>query len=200
VGRFLDALEARGLMERALVVLLADHGEEFWEHGGFEHGHTFHQELLHVPLVFWAPPVRPQRIDAPVSQVDVVPTLLDALGLEPPEPLDGVSLWPAITGGRALRAREIVAHNSLRGPDRQTLVDWPWKLIAFFGNDPPRLYDLESDPAEQLDLAEREPERTAAMLARLRELMPGKGVSARGPAVELDAELQQELEALGYAE
>ena len=200
VGRFLDALEERGVMERALVVFVSDHGEELWEHGGFEHGHVFYQELLHVPLVFWAPPVRPLRIEAPVSQVDVLPTVLDALGLPAPDELDGVSLWPALTGGAVPQNREIVAHNSLRGPERQTLVAWPWKLIAYLGNEPPRLFDLEADPGEQTDLSEEQPERTAEMLERLRRKLPATTTSARGRAVQLDEELRLELEALGYLE
>jgi arylsulfatase A-like enzyme len=198
VGRFLDALEQRGVMQRALVVFVADHGEEFWEHGGFEHGHAFHQELLHVPLVFWAPRLRPGRIAAPVSLVDVLPTLLDALGLPAPAGLDGVSLWPALCGGRAPEGREILAQNSLRGPDRRVLVAWPWKLIAGSDDAPPRLFDLASDPGEQTDLAAREPERTREMLARLARLLPAGAGPALGHEVELDAGARRELEALGY--
>ncbi|UCE87113.1 MAG: sulfatase [Deltaproteobacteria bacterium] len=85
VGRLLDGLEARGLLTDTLVMLTSDHGEEFFEHDGFEHGHSAYQELLHVPLVVWGPGVRPGRISPPVSHVDLVPTLLDALGQPVPE-------------------------------------------------------------------------------------------------------------------
>ena len=65
----------------ATVVLFSDHGEEFWEHGYFEHGHNFHDELLHVPLVIRSPNMKPGRSDAPTSLLDVAPTILELEGL-----------------------------------------------------------------------------------------------------------------------
>jgi arylsulfatase A-like enzyme len=199
VGRLLDALAARGLFERALVVFAADHGEELWDHGDFEHGHSLYGELLRVPLVFWAPGLAPRRHAAPVSLVDVLPTLLDALSLPVPEGLDGVSLWPTLARGADPPAREIVAHNTLRGHDRQALLAWPWKLVVDAEGGASELYDLAADPGETRDLRAAEPERAAQLLARLRERLPA-GAPARAREVELDPELRRELRALGYAE
>jgi arylsulfatase A-like enzyme len=199
VGRLLDALAARGLFERALVVFAADHGEELWEHGDFEHGHSLYGELLQVPLVFWAPGLAPRRHAAPVSLVDVLPTLLDALSLPLPEGLDGVSLWPALARGTDPPLRELVAHNTLRGHDRQALLAWPWKLVVDAEGGAPELYDLAADPGETRDLGAAEPERAAQLLARLRERLP-PGAPARAREVELDPELRRELRALGYVE
>ncbi|HET9209338.1 MAG TPA: sulfatase-like hydrolase/transferase, partial [Thermoanaerobaculia bacterium] len=86
-GRFLDLLKWLGLYDQSLVILVGDHGEEFAEHGGFEHGRTLFGEVLRVPLVVKYPGGRwaGERIDAPVDLVDVAPTVLaEAGGAETP--------------------------------------------------------------------------------------------------------------------
>ena len=97
-----------------MVVLTSDHGEELFDHGGFEHGHAMWQELLHVPLVVWAPGVEPGRETAPVSLVDVAPTVLDSLGIAPPTPFDGISLWANLTAVEPLPQRPLFAEGVRR--------------------------------------------------------------------------------------
>ncbi len=194
---FLAGLEERGLADETLVVLTADHGEELFDHGGFEHGHSLHQELLHVPLVVWGPGVQPGRIDAPVSLVDVLPTLLDALGLPAISGIDGVSLWPLLSRRAPLGARPIVAEGTLHGPERRALVRWPWKLVETDGG-ASRLFDLERDPGERSDLAEAEPERVRALAAELDRLRAGARPDAAAP--EIDDGTRRDLSALGYLE
>ncbi|MEE9606257.1 MAG: sulfatase [Myxococcota bacterium] len=98
-------LAEAGLLERSLVVITADHGEEFLEHGFVEHGWTLYQESIHVPLMFWAPPLlAPARIEEPVSLVDVLPSALALLGIEPGDArLDGAPLFA--TGPEGVRPR-----------------------------------------------------------------------------------------------
>jgi len=187
-------LAERGLARETLVVLTADHGEELFDHGGFEHGHTLHQELLHVPLVLWGPGVVPQRIEAPVSLVDVAPTLLDALGLPPLARAAGVSLWPLVTRGEPLPARDLHAGGTLYGPARSAVVRWPWKLVAVEGG-APALYDLASDPGEARDLAAADPERVRALAA----LLPAPAAGSGASAPSLDARTREQLRELGYA-
>ncbi len=89
ITTFLDGLESRGLGD-ALIVLTSDHGEEFWESGGVEHGHAIVEEVVQVPLVVRWGSDRPPRVSRDkVSQVDLLPSLLDHLGLTPPAHLDG---------------------------------------------------------------------------------------------------------------
>ena len=186
-------LAERKLLGETLVVLTADHGEELFDHGGFEHGHTLHQELLHVPLVLWGPGVRAQRIETPVSLVDVTPTLLDALGLPPLAGAAGVSLWPLVTRGEPLTARALSAGGTLYGAERTAIVRWPWKLVAVEGG-APALYDLASDPNEERDLAGASPERVSALAAEL----PDRAPRAGAPAPVLDAKTREQLSELGY--
>jgi len=94
LGRLFGFLRQRGLEETTLVVVVADHGEEFLEHGGVDHGHTFYQELLHVPLVISGPGVSPGQVDSSwVGSYDLAPTLLALTGAEVPEVMEGRDLF-----------------------------------------------------------------------------------------------------------
>ena len=134
-GRFMTDLEARDLLEETVVVVLADHGEEFGEHGRWQHGLTLYPEQLHVPLLIRLPrrvysSTAGARIGDMASQVDVLPTLLGILGLEIPDGLDGRPLvkvagrgsrrsqafsWLDKGGGRELEsvriAERLIVHN-----------------------------------------------------------------------------------------
>jgi arylsulfatase A-like enzyme len=196
LSRLLDGLAERGVLERGVVVLTADHGEEFFDHGALEHGHTLYHELLRVPLVVWGSGVRAGRHREPVSLVDVLPTLLDAVGLAVPEGTDGASLWPLLTGRGGLRAeRQLVAENSLYGDQRRAIIEWPWKLVVDVERPDTALFDLERDPAESENLAAARPEIVERLGAALERRVPRR--SGEAP-VELDAETREELRALGY--
>jgi choline-sulfatase len=200
LARLLGGLEARGLLDQTLVVLTSDHGEELFDHGGFEHGHTLYQELLHVPLIVWGPGVQAGRVDVPVSLVDILPTLLEALQLPVPPDLAGRSLWPLLRGGEAPPPRAFYAEGALHGRDRKALLRWPWKLVVT-EDEAPRLYDLSADPAERSERAAEEPERVAELLRELRE-GTAEAAARRGETVpaRIDAEIRAQLEALGYAD
>ncbi len=198
LARLLGGLEERALLDETLVVVTSDHGEELFDHGGFEHGHTMYQELLRVPLLVWGPGVRPGVREVPVSLADLLPTLLEAVGL-PPEPgLAGRSLWPLLTRGRAPDESALVVEGTLHGPDRKALVRWPWKLVVTAG-EPHRLHHLARDPSETLDLAEQEPGRVASLLEELHD-RTSEAAAARTREVpaRLDAEIEEQLRALGY--
>jgi arylsulfatase A-like enzyme len=196
VARFLDALAARSVLERGLVILTADHGEEFLDHGALEHGHTLYQELLHVPFVVWGAHVRAKRFEEPVSHVDVLPTVLDALGVAPPDGVDGRSLWPLLTArGKLDGERELLAENSLYGNQRRAIIEWPYKLVIDLEQPDTALYDLERDPGERVNLAGEQPDRAERMTAALASRAPRE---VDHPPVELDADTRRELRALGY--
>jgi arylsulfatase A-like enzyme len=132
-----------------------------------------------------------------VSLVDVLPTLLQALGLPGVPGLEGASLWPLVARREALPERPIVAEGTLHGPERRALVRWPWKLVEVDGG-ASRLFDLERDPGERDDLAVSQPDRLRALgeeLARLRARAVPKA-----PASEIDERMRRDLSALGYLE
>jgi len=197
LGRLLEGLQERSLMDEAMVVLSADHGEELFEHGSFEHGHSKYQELLHVPLVIWGDGVRPGRIEAPVSIVDLFPTLLEAAGLPVPRGIAGISLLPVATERAALPDRPILADGTLHGRRKHAIVRWPWKAVSVPESGEKSLFNLVEDPGEQRDLAKQEPERLRAMLEEFEAISPPR--TRTGPAAEIDTGVREQLEALGYA-
>ena len=199
IGRLFDGLEERLLGERTLVVITSDHGEELFEHGGFEHGHTLYQEVLHIPFVVFGPGIAPARVATPVSLVDVMPTVLDATGLEAMVETEGASLWPVLTGMADLPPRALFAESTLYGAPRRAIIEWPYKLIVEPTTGVRELFDLSADARERNDLADRHPliaERLAnTMLARMRKTTAG-----RGKIVEFDHDTRDGLRALGYVE
>ena len=199
LGRFLDGLREREIFERALVVLTSDHGEELWDHGGFEHGHTLYDELLHVPLAAWAPGVEARRVAGAVTLTDLMPTVLDAAGLPVPEGLDGVSLWPVVADRRSPPERVLVAESPLYVTARRAIIAWPWKLVVRDEEGEHELYELETDPGEERDVAAERSD----VVQRLLEAAAGRDSSAslpNGPTVELDEETLESLRALGYVD
>jgi arylsulfatase A-like enzyme len=199
VGRLLDGLRSRGLLDDTVVVLVSDHGEEFWDHDGFEHGHTMFQELLHVPLIFWVPGVTPRRVGDLVSIMDVLPTVLDALELPAEEGIAGRSLWGAVREGTPTEARALVAEGNLYGPERKALVRWPHKVVLNLVTRERQLFNLEQDPGETQNRAKEQVALLNALLTELQgELRQANRERFRHQAADLDPATRDQLRALGY--
>ncbi|MEA2604658.1 MAG: hypothetical protein QOF89_5650 [Acidobacteriota bacterium] len=205
-GALLDLLVERGLWEDTAIVFVSDHGEEFLDHGGWEHGKTLHAEMLDVPLIVRVPGLATGKVvERQAQHADVVPTVLDVLGLPLPPGLEGRSLLPWMTGAAAVTggedSAEIEAFSCLdEGGLRSAAVTTPaWRLIENRIPIPGRLlYDRRADPAERRDLAGESPVRTGFFGARLRaEERLRKGRLRAGEAT-VDPELRKQLEALGY--
>lgn len=198
LGRLLRFLEKEGLWDQTLVVLTSDHGEELFDHGGFEHGHSMFQELLRVPLVLWGPGVRSGREPMPVSLVDLAPTILTATGIAVDNDLAGTSLWDAARKGISSPRRELLSENTLWGRERQAIVAWPYKLILDPRSGQVQLFDLESDPGEKRDLAGEKREIVAELERRLRHRNARLDSDSAEVGRALSEEMEEELRALGY--
>lgn len=199
LNRLFLGLEARRLFSRSLIVLTSDHGEELFEHGSFEHGHSHHEEVLRVPLVVWSPWAKPGRRKATVSLVDLYPTLVEAAGRPRSGGLDGVTLRPILEGRFDERPRAIFAHGNLYGDRAQeTVIFWPWKRIVSPGTGATELFHLGDDPREQENL-ENVRTRESAALEKWRERLASSGLN-EGATIdrEMDAETREELRSLGY--
>ena len=153
IDRLLGALGDRGLLDRTLVVVTSDHGEEFGEHGGLTHGTTLYQELLTVPLIFWTPGGLPAVASRrSFYQLDFRATVLEALGVSapPPESDEGVSRWRELRrGGDLGRSEDRFFHLDLDGRGSVALEHGPAKLILDVAAPHDRLFDLADDPGEQ---------------------------------------------------
>ena len=197
LGVLRDGLADRGLLETSLIIFTADHGEELFEHGDFGHGHAMWQELLHVPLVVWAPGVEPGRESAPVSLVDIAPTVLDRLGIDPPAPVDGISLWPTLSASVPLPPRPLFGEGMHHGPPQSVVVRWPHKMIVDHANGRVDVFDLAQDPHEQnhrVDAASEIPRLLTAELCRHQRAVQQLD---RPPAAP-DREVVERLRSLGY--
>jgi arylsulfatase A-like enzyme len=191
LGRLRGAMEELGLWEDSLVVVVGDHGEEFWDHGGFEHGHSHHRELLRVPLVVRGPgrEAGTRRAER-VSQLDIVPTVLAAAAVPLPPDLAG---RPLGSGGGGLAAE---AEGSLWGGDLISIRDDSGTLILDRTTGSRRYFGPE-DPLEQRD---RWPDGPAAARALERVLLERPSPEAMGEAVEPTPEELEALRSLGYLE
>ncbi len=197
VSAFLEELHARVPAERLLVVFTSDHGEAFLEHGVIAHGQSLHGELLRVPLVVEYPAGRgPEGRPAvgvdgrPASVLDVVPTVLDVVGLGADEALPGRSLRRATAGREAVRLAEHDGRTAVHGGG--------WKLLEG-GEAATRLYRVERDVLERTDLASERGD-VADDLRRRRAWYlathPWEGDASR--AILPGAEEIEQLQALGY--
>ncbi len=205
----LAALGTRGLLDPALVILTADHGEELLDHGGFSHGFSLHRELLHVPLYVKFPYQRSGAVDdRRVDLIDVYPTVLAAAGVASEVDLDGASLDPRSRGRRAGPEREVRLyqdgwHN--RCVARALAADG-YKIIEIDHNyeglrDVVELYDERADPDETVDLAAERPVLAAALRARLGTMFAVARERQVGTSEDRAGELDQDrLRALGYVE
>ena len=160
VGRVIKALEDSGQRERTLIIFMSDHGDMLGDHGLWGKGCRFYEGLVRVPLIVsWPGRVQEGVVsDALVELTDLVPTLMDVIGLEAPGGLPGCSLWPLLTAQGAVNShREFVRcdyHGALhlgRGPQRShgTMIRTEgWKLVRYHGTGLGELFNLEQDPME----------------------------------------------------
>ncbi|MFP6665414.1 MAG: sulfatase [Deltaproteobacteria bacterium] len=150
VGRLLRILDERGLLENTILIITADHGEEFGEHGEIGHAQTLYAEVLNIPLSIQFPGRIPagSRIEAPVSLVDILPTIFDLAGL-PPLHAEGQSLVPLLDGGQLAEQRAVYAQNYGKHGQQWAARTGTRKFI-FQGNQkiPFEVFDLEADAGE----------------------------------------------------
>lgn len=193
--RLFRHLRTAKLEDRTLVIVTADHGDEFLEHGGFLHGKTMYEELLHVPLLVAGPGIpRGRRVDAVVSLVDIAPTILDATGRPSRAEMDGRSLLPLLEGSSDWQ--EQVGAQASHRRTKKMARDGNFKLIADRSGRE-ELYDLEHDPGERFNLIDRRPEVRARLKHLMSELLEDADRSPDATPT-LSEEYKERLRILGY--
>jgi arylsulfatase A-like enzyme len=203
LGRLLGGLRTSGLLDDSIVVFAADHGEEFMEHGGVKHCRNLFDTAIRTPLLLRVPGAAPRTVAAPVENLDIVPTVLDLLGLRgatAPPPgraaaFEGRSLRAAVLGERSTLPEELqfAAQGTLR-----SVAGGGLKLIYDLGSRRFALYDLAADPGETRDLAgERRRD-----VQRLRQALLNWLARTEGPAaadsLHRAAEADKRLRSVGY--
>ncbi len=197
-GELLEGLTARGLAARTTVIFVADHGEEFAEHGGFYHGQTLYEEQLAVPLAIRGPAIAPSIVTSLAEQLDIAPTILARFGVAAPSTWEGHDLLsphaaPEVT----------VAEEDHEGHRLQSIRRGAQKLIVANPDNPrglrPReVYDLAADPHERTPLA-AEPPTASALGDELHAILDrARSGAATASSRKLDANAEAELRAIGY--
>jgi len=167
IGELLDFISDLGIMDETLVIIASDHGEEFFEHGGYEHGHNHFDEMVKTPLIVKGVDFpEGNRIDTQVGNTDIVPTILNWLKLPVPDGLHGVPLQDVITGN-VEDGRFIYGEGNNRGTHRKFAVMWPYKCILDMVTLEFRLYNLEADPGETEDISEDNIEVTQLLIRKM---------------------------------
>jgi arylsulfatase A-like enzyme len=225
-------LDKLGLWDKTVVVVLSDHGEEFWDH--FElfgwHEHSLYAEMINVPFILYTPhggKKGMRNVDLEVSTVDLVPTLVDLLEIEPKGPFDGVSLTPALSGQPLARTVPVLAtkepaSDPWRWPARSSRVCVVFegrKYIEPMGEVTPpgewtscvnypakrELFLLDEDPMEKHNLAAEEHSVTEEMERLLQRgvslaLEPDTAAEGVTRSLPLSPDLKAQLQVLGYVD
>jgi arylsulfatase A-like enzyme len=189
IGRMLGALDRAGMLERTLVVVTADHGEEFLEHGGKTHHRTAYVESVHVPLILWAKRGLPRgvRVGEPVSLADVPPTIAEILAVDPPPGADGRSLVPAVRG-RPMAPRPVLSAMYIPGREYSRMLavrETDRTAVLWMRHHQWQRFDPHNDPLEQRPEPLPEgPERAAleAFDAEVMALLASRAGPPRPPA------------------
>jgi len=219
IGRLRERLGELGLDRRTLMAFLADHGEEFFEHGRSFHNQSIYGELTNVPLFFWWPGGVPagRRAAETVQLIDVMPTLLDLSGLAPPKGIQGASLVPWMRGDGPHEGwpRPAITEASGRPDPGVTVTEESfalslggWKLAHHVVRAPERpefqLFDRKKDPLDATDVAAQHPEIVARLLREM-QAWQRMALSARLKpdsqlATTVSGEELERLRALGYVQ
>lgn len=206
IGQVLDHLEALDIRDQTAVIVTADHGEELLDHGQWGHGRTLYEEVIRVPLIIDWPgdEASGHRVSAPVSLLDLPPTVLNGLDKQVPKAMDGRDLSPALQGGEVSEEQTLTASTSLGAP-LHAVIRGDKKIIAeITGGSSPTLrnsefYDLSKDPEEQ------EPQASEATQQTLTQLLKGhlKQTSVadkQDQSQKLNSGHRKRLRSLGYGD
>jgi arylsulfatase A-like enzyme len=223
-GEFIHYLKSEGIYEQSLIVFLSDHGEEFYEHRGWAHGHSLYNEVIKIPLLVKFPgnQFANRVIEENVGNIDVFPTLLDYYHIENHDQLDGVSLLPLLTKGNLSR-EYLVASTShcrlvKRLPPKFAIIFDGYKLIynyklnkevldyfSEFGLPPNtggiELYDLKNDPGETINLYPEKKQLPGKVQAAIGKIIKRINENMRiiqKETITLDTKDREQLKTLGY--
>ncbi len=210
VGRVLSRLEALGLLDETIVIFTSDHGEEFGEHNNKfydSHSKVLFQEVVRVPLVVYFPnrdDLKGREVDTPVALVDIVPTVLEYLGVRGPAKVAGMNLLEALEDGPESERRSIFSETSFGG--MRAVRKGRYKYIQNSCRQPcdgaEALYDIISDPGEQDNLIASEAQVAQALRAEIESYLEWgpRFLELEEKKATLDQKNLDRLKALGYLE
>ena len=199
IRRLVEGLEEQGLLKETLLVVTADHGEEFLEHGALTHGKSLFEEVLQVPFILWSESgLESRKLATRFHHVDFLPTMFAALGVPIPDGFDGVDRWAAITTGDGPQASSFLHMLDLDTHAALAIVAPPHKLIHRLRQPRNLMFDLDEDPTEQVNRAADPNAGEALLRTLLRRHNELSSAGYAGENVMLDEDIREQLAALGY--
>ena len=219
IGQLVSWLETSGRLDRTLVVITSDHGEQLFERGGWRHGSEVYDDQILVPAILSLPPAlrlrlvgesgtAPPRIAEQIQLVDLYPTVLELLDVPLDHEVQGRSLVPLLRG-ESLESRLAFSENvNIDAYERKAFRTPRWKLIwqtpkgsrAEEMQEVVRLYDLTRDPGEHVDVSHEHREAVVEQLSRMQRLVEGGAASDDEVPDDLPPDLKERLRALGYVD
>ncbi len=196
LGRLLEGAAELGFTENAVIAIIGDHGEEFQDHGSWQHSNQLYEEVMRVPLIIAAPWLRAGRVDAVVPEIDLAPTLLSLAQVPAPEAFTGQAM--PVHRRRLAPIDRPVLMETFRYADKRALVDGDWKFIRDLKANTQELYNLNEDPSEVTNLIESATEERERLQAQL-DAYYAEGRRLAGET-ELSEQETERLRALGYIE
>ena len=218
IGKIFDVVKKIGIEEETLIILTADHGENFGEHNFyFQHGASLYETSIKVPLIFKNPKIIPtnKKIESRVQLTDIVPTLLNILNIPIIDKIDGISLLPLIEG-KTNKGRDFIFAESIeehfkgnkrvyfpgvKGKWRTMIVD-NWKIIYIPHpeNNIFEIYNLENDPNEINNLIGKEKEIASIMEKKIMDFVNQQSNEGDADLTDLTEKSKKLLRKFGYME
>lgn len=212
IKKIISVLKKNNMLNDTLVVITADHGEEFWEHNNYEHGHTLYNELIHVPLIITGNNLKKSEVKRPVRLIDLLPTILKMVDVESAHyNLEGARLFDKREGKNNELETSIFAMGTLYGDEKYCLIRGDRKLIINTGEEEKKknrligfrnkskmeFYDITKDPLEKENLVNTEHKEVSRLKRILAEFINAQPMF-KGKKAILDKETKEGLKSLGY--
>jgi arylsulfatase A-like enzyme len=212
LARLWGCLKSEGLLDKTLVVVTSDHGEEFYDHGGLKHNHTLYNELISIPVIFYYEGALPPGavLDGEILQaIDTVPTILDYAGIPKPSVMQGESVRALLGRGDATWRDYALSENLF--VNAKAFISNGWKYIHHFGaevgyckryTEGCELYNVADDPEERHNLYAAFPDKVRHLQTRMMAVLPVSERKRMGEkvTVKLDKSARQRLRTLGYVQ
>ena len=194
IGEVVELLEQDNALDKTAIIIISDHGEEFWDHDSLGHGHTLYNELIQVPLIIKLPrsAFSGTRVDESVRLLDVAPTVAEIFNLKPSQDRRGLSLIATLSGPQEERVVQAQLFKHL-----ETVQVYPWKLVHDRRDDSYQFFRLDEDPGEQSPITDVDeiPRHFLEMLTNGGSSSPD---TVESLAEDASDDLKEQLKALGY--
>ncbi|WP_435079431.1 sulfatase [Halococcus sp. AFM35] len=197
LGELFDTVDEHLGLEDTVVCLISDHGEAFGEHDYYRHPHEFHEEVSRIPIMFRQPDTEADRVDVPVSNVDVFPTLLSCVGVPVPDACSGRTVLSDDFLNRD--DRDVYGHTGDPNQGKAMVANREWKYVLDIASDSETLYDMENNPGERVDIAAERTDIRERLKSSLQEHL--NDIKDRGTEVsspDVSGDVNDRLERLGY--